>query len=696
MFNKQKYFFRNFLVFCIPILLTGSLILANNLWHSYQETDSLKNSALLQMIEEMDALNTQMQAVADKVGTNAEFTKAECGNEEEYACVTQWLSLYKNLFVDEITLAYYIPGDSNIILHDAAMPYRDFERNYASAADFSLAGYYKTLNQSWRPVASNLSHTEGSFYAFSNIYPITDQEAKHVGTLCFLVPRAVLQATFSRYFSQESAKLYILDAANQPVFYEQKGTDKVRELSCKSSIGLVKNQRGEIILHGVSQQSRYSYFVIMPKSDFYASSNFDMSFLYAFEAVLLLFSATIAVALTRSYCTNLQQMRGQNQKLEYALEEGRDAIHTLVLQKLIDGSHKDKETADYNLHCANIQFCHSFFFVLVTDFTDAAEEDAAIADFYSLFGEMDIGKLQTQILSRTEIHQMVVIINSSCNQQELVCVLTNLIAQKAWRLPMGLSKMHSDYLHLNNAYIEAVVAINEQLDMVVDGFFLFNDEKQTACASLVQPLEDSVMQECIRNGNRELLAERIAVLFQRISVSCHLPQITDLACYDAINLCVRLYAFFEVPLNTQTILAVSDFESLEVLADQMKILLFKLCDVVQERIDNAEISTKYNLIGFVQENFRNNNLSLSFLADEFGLSQSYVSKLFKEETGQNFISYVKQLRMFYVKKQLAETELQVKDIIHDAGYTDVANFTRIFKQDVGVTPLQYRRNIRRC
>ena len=122
----------------------------------------------------------------------------------------------------------------------------------------------------------------------------------------------------------------------------------------------------------------------------------------------------------------------------------------------------------------------------------------------------------------------------------------------------------------------------------------------------------------------------------------------------------------------------------------------ELCGTVQKQLDNTEASTKYNLIGFVQKNYSDCNLSLSLLAEKFGLSPSYISKLFKEETGQNFVSYVKQLRMSYVKKQLTETDQQVKNIIHNSGYVDVANFTRIFKKEVGVTPLQYRQNIRRC
>lgn len=699
-FTKRRYFLRYLLVFCVPILLMGSLLWVNNLWYAYQETASFRSIALSEMVEEMDTLNAQMQAVADKISINEEFVGAMRGEQEDYAHISQWLNLYESLFIDGITLAYYIPGDTKIIQKEAVIPYRDFESKYTNAANFSLAGYFKTLNQSKRPTASNLSREDGSLYAFSNTYPITNRQARHVGTLCFLVPRTILQSMFTRYFPDDSAELYIFDAANQPVFYGKGGRSKAQELSKKSGIGLVESKK-EVILRNVSQQNRYSYFVVMARDDFYASGNTGMLFLYMFEAILLFFSAMIAATLTRSHYTKLQMMHRQNLKLEDTLGERQNIIRTLVLRKLIDGSQKDRQMIDYNLRCANIQFSYPFFFILVADFADIADEDTAIAAFYQMLEKANtIGtihkELYIQTLARMEIHQVVIVINTLCNQRELANDLTELIIQKDMQISIGLSKACEDCLHLNNAYIEAVVAVNERLDAVSENFFLFNNKTVTECIPLIPPIELSIIQECIRNGNRELLREHIGILFQKIFVSYQHPRIVQLACYDVINFCIHVYTFFDVALDTHTILSLSDFESPQALADLVERLLFELCDIVQKRIASAEISTKYNLIGFVQENFSDSNLSLGMLADEFGLSHSYVSKLFKEETGQNFVSYVKQLRMSYAKKQLAETEKQVKDIIHDSGYVDVPNFTRIFKQEVGVTPLQYRQNIRRC
>ena len=693
--TKKRYLFRYLLLFCVPILLTGSLLWANDLWYAYREITNLKSTVLDQITEEMDALSTQMQAVADKVGANGEFTEGKRGNGEDYEKISQWLTMYENLLSDDIILAYYMTGDTNIVLNqeEGVVPYRDFEDKTANAVDFSLAGFFKTLNQSSRPAVTGLFWQKDSFYAFSYTYPIVDQEARRVGTLCFLVPNTVIRSMFSRYFPESSAELYILDAGNRPLYYETGKRAKAWELSGKKGIGAVESDASEVALRAVSQQNQHSYFVVMSRDDFYSSRNTEMLLLYGFVTVLLLFSSTIAVLLARSHYANLQRLHGQNQKLEDALDERQGVICSLVLRKLIDGSRKDQQTVDYNLHCANIQFYHPLFYILVADFSVLPDEEVAMSSFFQIFERVNAVESYMRILMRTELHQAVVVINTVYDRKKLAQNLGQILPSG---VPMGLSRTHEDYLHLNNAYIEAVVAVNEQMNAIVENIFIFDDEEEAACDSLISPLEYSVIQECIRNGNRELLSQRISVIFQKISALHNYPQIVQLVCCDMINLCVRMHVIFRFPLDTRTILSISDFESPQALAASINRLLFELCDTVQKQLDNTEASTKYNLIGFVQKNFCDCNLSLSLLAEKFGLSPSYISKLFKEETGQNFVSYVKQLRLSYVKKQLTETDQQVKDIIHNSGYVDVSNFTRIFKKEVGVTPLQYRQNIRRC
>ena len=92
---------------------------------------------------------------------------------------------------------------------------------------------------------------------------------------------------------------------------------------------------------------------------------------------------------------------------------------------------------------------------------------------------------------------------------------------------------------------------------------------------------------------------------------------------------------------------------------------------------------------YIVEHF-SKDLSLEEMAKELGISPYYLSKLFKESEGVNYIDYVTGLRIKYAKEQLNNSDKSIKEICHESGYGDPNYFSRIFKKWTGVTPTEYR------
>ena len=75
------------------------------------------------------------------------------------------------------------------------------------------------------------------------------------------------------------------------------------------------------------------------------------------------------------------------------------------------------------------------------------------------------------------------------------------------------------------------------------------------------------------------------------------------------------------------------------------------------------------------------------------ISPYYFSKLFKEETGENFIEYLTSLRINKAKELIQNSSLSMKEICAEVGYADPNYFSRIFKKNVGATPTEYKEGL---
>jgi len=83
-------------------------------------------------------------------------------------------------------------------------------------------------------------------------------------------------------------------------------------------------------------------------------------------------------------------------------------------------------------------------------------------------------------------------------------------------------------------------------------------------------------------------------------------------------------------------------------------------------------------------------VTLEDLAAYTGINPSYLSRRFKEETGQNISAYIRNMRMKEARWRLIRTGESVTDIALSLGFEDVNYFSRIFRMETGLSPREYR------
>ena len=117
--------------------------------------------------------------------------------------------------------------------------------------------------------------------------------------------------------------------------------------------------------------------------------------------------------------------------------------------------------------------------------------------------------------------------------------------------------------------------------------------------------------------------------------------------------------------------------------------MVNVCRMIRDQKEEQSNSAAKKAMLYIQENY-NKDISLDDVSGIVNISPYYFSKIFKEETGENFIEYVTKVRIEKAKEFLAQPDISIKEAGIRSGYTDPNYFSRIFKKQTDMTPSEYK------
>ena len=104
-------------------------------------------------------------------------------------------------------------------------------------------------------------------------------------------------------------------------------------------------------------------------------------------------------------------------------------------------------------------------------------------------------------------------------------------------------------------------------------------------------------------------------------------------------------------------------------------------------------STMQDVLSYIDHNFQS-NLTLEEVAPLFGYNSVYFGKVFSKSTGSSFNSYLNERRILQARKLLEDDDLKIYEIAARVGYSDVDYFSKKFRSQEGISPADYRRQLR--
>lgn len=138
-------------------------------------------------------------------------------------------------------------------------------------------------------------------------------------------------------------------------------------------------------------------------------------------------------------------------------------------------------------------------------------------------------------------------------------------------------------------------------------------------------------------------------------------------------------------------------------AQLIKMLLLILREVIGGEMEDKQKGCNFEsynknyvvkkIVNYLNENY-SSKISLDKIARNMYLSPVYISKIFKEETGESPINYLIKIRLEKARDILISGDSgSIKHIANSVGYDDVYHFSKLFKKYYGISPLYYKKTM---
>ena len=122
--------------------------------------------------------------------------------------------------------------------------------------------------------------------------------------------------------------------------------------------------------------------------------------------------------------------------------------------------------------------------------------------------------------------------------------------------------------------------------------------------------------------------------------------------------------------------------------------VLNLCIQICKRVNANRRNHAHNLINqvriYLEEKFNDSSLSIGSLSDQFGMNSTYLSTLFREQTGLTLSDYLESLRIQKANELLVQSDLRIEEIAFSVGYNSAYAFRRAYKRVCGVSPKEKR------
>ncbi|MCR4588267.1 MAG: AraC family transcriptional regulator [Lachnospiraceae bacterium] len=540
-------------------------------------------------------------------------------------------------------------------------------------------------------------------------------------SVCFSIDRTQFSELFKNISFYEDGFLVAVDGSGETAFtYNDNGRSITQETI--SSLIFKDNKIANTRINGTKMTvlncngsvNGLTYYLFLPTK---AASGFlrYYQFLYGLLVFVALFVGLfLSVFMSRQNLKPVSLLNDQlidmtqsNENLQETLEQQRPHLQNAYARRLMLGQIQSNDELDYVRSYLGFPESGQRYYVLYmviyeNEYINEPEQES----LFTTPEQVDYQKLQ-EIL-KAYLGEPLYMFSPA---ERAYAVLLNFptasddpmeIQDKVLRLHNYLLENYSIWLYggLGNpktyletiwrSYDQALEAINYTNKNYI---FLPYQMIRKDSGSYYYPVDfQNRMVSCISSGADDQLTSLFEIIRQENLEYRSLPNhLMEYLLSDIRNTLFRARSLIHsTDLNSNALENVDALFGRKMSMQLMEEIAHNLCKLNQSSSDESQLIKEIRK--YIDDKFSDPSLGLTKISDEFHISESYFSHLFKETYQQNFSNYLENIRMEEASRLIRETDISLNELYLAVGYNNANTFRRAFKKVFGITPSAMREN----
>lgn len=266
-------------------------------------------------------------------------------------------------------------------------------------------------------------------------------------------------------------------------------------------------------------------------------------------------------------------------------------------------------------------------------------------------------------------------------------------------LSIGISKCYNGPDKINTAFKECLYILRNKMFYEKNSILLFT-ELNVGKSSEAYPLDiEHKYIEALKFADYDKAIDILTELINKVTIISNMDSIMFKSYIMEFVIAVMRNLFedrfaeeLKLPKTNEIYNKLSILDNKNDIKDLLVSYTKTVVDYFSEKNKPGCRKVINDIKSYVNINYFN-DISLRQISKEFYMNESYLSDLFKKETGSSFSSYLSNVRIDQSKELLRQRDLKTQDIAEMVGYNNSRYFIKVFKKNTGMTPSEYRERI---